>query len=304
MDEGIRRRLARTGGRAVSLHDPSYPPGLRRLSAPPSVVFLSGAWNHPGPSVALVGARDASDDGIDIARNLAAALAAQGVAIVSGLARGIDAAAHRGAMDAGGSSGAVLGTSLDRCYPAEHRALQREVAASLGLLTEQPPGSPATPGRFASRNRLLAAIADAVVVVQGRDRSGALITAHVARQLGRPLGAMPWDSRDPLGSAPHGLIRGGATLVRHAGDVLELIGLSSERSNPAPPGPRPAPPSGLGDREQRLLQALRERPRPLETAAQDAALTIAEAGAALVVLEILGHAQRIPGGAVRRVGRF
>ncbi len=299
--------MARAVGRAVSIDDPSYPAGLRSLPGAPPVVFLEGSWLLRSRCVALVGARDATDDGIDVARDLARSLAEAGVAVVSGLARGIDAAAHRGALDAGGQSGAVLGTPLDRCYPAEHRALQQELAGSLGLLSEHPPGSPATARTFASRNRLLAAIADAVVVVQGGEQSGALLTAEAARRLGRPVGAVPWDSRDPLGAAPHALIRSGAaTLVRGGQDILDLVGIGSipslgaARRRPLPSAPR----SAMGEQEERLLRALRERPRPLETAAREAELTIAEASAALVLLEILGRARRDPGGAVRRVGRL
>lgn len=306
LDRAI-RLLNRSGGRAVALEDPAYPSGLRTLPGAPPVVFLQGVWDHEGPAIAVVGARDASDDGCDVARSLAGALAEQGVAVLSGLARGIDAAAHRGALEAGGRSGAVLGTGLDRCYPAAHRELSRALARSLGLMSEILPGSSATRSTFASRNRLLAAISDAVVVVQGREQSGALLTAEAARRLGRPVGAIPWDSRDPLGAAPHALIRtGDATLVRDASDVLELLG---KRSTPQPtrssdPAPVPMPAAAIGERETRLWRALRSRPQPLEAAARAADLSIADAGAALVLLEILGRARREPGGAVRRVGRI
>jgi len=148
----------------------------------------------------------------------------RGVAVVSGLARGIDTAAHQGALDAPGVSGAVLGTGVDRAYPRENAALQARLARSLGLMSEIPSGGTATRGTFATRNRLLAAMVDVVVVVQGRAGSGSLITAQEAARLGRPVAAIPWDSREPLGEAPHALIRDGvATLVRDADDVLDLI---------------------------------------------------------------------------------
>lgn len=313
--ERAARHLERSGGRAVPIDDPACPPGLRTLAGGPRVVFLEGPWSHPGPFVAIVGARDASDDGCDVAHRLARSLAEQGVAVVSGLARGIDAAAHRGALEAGGQSGAVLGTGLERVYPSEHRALQRALAGSLGLLSALLPGSPPTRNTFASRNRLLAAISDTVVVVQGRERSGALLTATAARRLGRPLGALPWDSRDPLGAAPHALIRAGAaTLVRGADDVLELLGEAwrprqGAAVEPTVKGPGTTgrvartPVAQSGSREDLLWSALRERPEPLENAARRAKLRIAEAGAAFVLLEILGRARREPGGAVRRLNR-
>jgi len=243
--------------------------------------------------------------------------------VVSGLARGIDAAAHRGALEAGGVSGAVLGTGLERVYPAEHRDLQRALAGSLGLLSALVPGTAPTQKTFASRNRILAAISNAVVVVQGRERSGALLTATAARGLGRPLAALPWDSRDPLGAAPHALIRAcAATLVRGAADVLELLGVKqglgpqNGRGAVASPAAPAAPVAAqqaeilqarggaaMGDREELLWSALRERPEALEHAALRAKLSIAEASAAFVLLEIVGRARREPGGAVRRLGR-
>jgi len=315
--ERAAQHLERSEGRAVPVQDRACPAGLSSLAGGPRVVFLAGPWSHPGPLVAIVGSRDASDDGCDVAYGLARSLAEQGVAVVSGLARGIDAAAHRGALEAGGKSGAVLGTGLERVYPKEHRALQRALSGSLGLLSALLPGSPPTRKTFASRNRILAAISGAVVVVQGRERSGALLTAAAARRLGRPLAAVPWDSRDPLGAAPHALIRAGAaTLVRGAADVLELLGAGPAAPAAAmfgpvvpaaamPPAIPAAPTEGaaLGDREELLWAALRERPEPLDHAALRAKLTIAEASAAFVLLEILGRARREPGGAVRRVGR-
>jgi len=315
------RLLERSGGRVIPVHDRACPAGLSSLAGGPRVVFLSGPWNHPGPFVAIVGSRHASDDGCDVAFALARSLAEAGVAVVSGLARGIDAAAHRGALEAGGKSGAVLGTGLERVYPREHRSLQRALSESLGLLSALLPGSPPTRNTFASRNRILAAISDAVVVVQGRERSGALLTATAAQRLGRLVAALPWDSRDPLGAAPHALIRAGAaTLVRDAADVLELLGVgSSVATASAPnadaprtarprskPSPRDGAPPGVaapGDLEGRLWSALRERPEPLEHAARRAQLTIVEASAAFVLLEILGRARREAGGAVRRLGR-
>lgn len=288
--------------RALRSLQKGYPRGLSELHPAPQPIFLVGPWNHPGPLVAIVGARNATDDGRDVARELAGALVARGIAVVSGLARGIDAAAHEGALEAGGPSGAVLGTSLDEIYPRQHASLQLALSRSLGLMSEIKPGDPATPGTFASRNRILAAIADAVVVVQGCSRSGSLITAKEALRLGRPVGAVPWDPREALGQAPHELIRAGkATLVRHADDVLELLG--KDTLSPAAPGRSPvAAPAiqSLPPHEAALYRALRERPRPLDDLAAAASLTAAELNVALLALELNGLAQRAPGGLARR----
>jgi len=302
----MRRELARG--------DEGYPDRLAALDRPPGRVFLEGPWDETEPVVAIVGSRDANGDGLDLTVSLASDLARAGVAVISGLARGIDAAAHRGALDAGGRSGAILGTPLDRVYPRGHRTLQRRLAGSLGLLTEFAPGSPVTPGTFATRNRLLAAMADAVIVVQGREESGSLLTAAAARHLGRPVGAIPWDPREELGAAPFGLIRAGkATLVRDARDVVDLLPAAARAKLPSASGwcddphrgarpehPRRPDTSKLSKQEAALFAALRQRAEPLEIAAARSGLSIPEACAALVTLELLGDAERAAGGTVRR----
>ena len=274
--------------------------------------------------VAIVGARDATGDGIDLAHEIAAAVSALGVAVISGLARGIDAAAHRGALAAGGRTGAVLGTPLSRVYPVAHRDLQRDVARSLGLISELDGSASATRHSFASRNRLLAALADAVVVVQGRAGSGTLLTVAAASALGRPVGVVPWDPREPMADVPLSLLHAGrASVIRHAGDIVALLAAVGAPA-PAAAGPpagaeppaRAAPPAGsacappplpppaarLGEREAAMLAALRRRAEPMEVAARRAGLPIAAAGAALVSLELSGWAERLPGGSVRRTG--
>jgi len=308
--------------REVARGGEGYPERLASLKRPPHRVFLEGPWDHAGPVVAVVGSRDANGDGLDVARSLARGLARAGAAVISGLAHGIDAAAHEGALDAGGASGAVLGTPLDRVYPPRHAALQRRLAGSLGLLSELAPGTAPTRGTFASRNRLLAAMADAVVVVQGRKGSGSLLTAAAARSLGRPVGAIPWDPRERLAVAPLSLLRAGtASLVRDEDDVLELIarasgggglpwrpgaGPDSGSARPAT-GSRPSSRSGadlgppLSGAEARLFAALRRHPEPLENAAARCGLSPPEAGAAMVVLELAGRAERVAGGLVRRL---
>ncbi|HYR51800.1 MAG TPA: DNA-processing protein DprA [Candidatus Dormibacteraeota bacterium] len=297
------RREGPDGGpRTRRVLDADYPARLRELSSPPDPLFLTGRWDHPGPHVAIVGSRSATEDGLDVARELAAALSARGVAIVSGLARGIDAAAHEGALGAGGLTGAVLGTSLDEIYPPEHAGLHQSIARSLGLMSEIPPGAHASRNTFAARNRMVAAMADVVVVVQGAAGSGAMITAQEAARMGRPVAALPWDSRDPLGEAPHELIRSGrATLVRNAADVLELIGIGD--TAPRRVAPTHSLPLHLAPHEDALLRALRERPLPLDQLAASAQLTASEVSVALIGLELRNLARRLPGGVAQRTAR-
>jgi len=268
-------------------------------------VFLDGRWDHKGPIVTIVGTRNASDDGWDVAYRLARDLAERGVAIVSGLARGIDAAAHRGALDVGGVSGAVLGTPLDTVYPPEHASLHERLRDSLGLMSELEPGDPPMRNTFAARNRMLAAMAHAVIVVQGRAGSGALITADAAWKLKRPVGAIPWDSRDPLGEAPHGLIRSGrAMLVRDADDVMNLVHPGTQKEvRPTRSRRTSIDPASLSSHERTLYEALRDIPLPMDSLTARAGLSAADLGVALVALELQGLAVRVPGGSAKRVRR-
>ncbi|HEV8128514.1 MAG TPA: DNA-processing protein DprA [Candidatus Eisenbacteria bacterium] len=298
--------------RVLRPDDPDYPFRLRDLSDSPSPVYLEGPWDHDGPIVAIVGSRNPTSIGVDFTRALAADLAREGAAVVSGLARGIDGAAHEGALSEGGRSGAVLGTPLDKVYPPEHRELHERLAGSLGLMSELPPGAHATRATFASRNRMIAALAHAVVLVQGDGRSGALLTARAAAAIGRPVGAVPWAAWDPLGEAPHALIRDrAAVLVRHAADVLELAGetpslaltrataLALRRAGGGDEFPEVrrsgAPPAA----EQRVLAGLTRYPEPVDLVASRAALTAAETSAALLALELAGLCRREPGGRYR-----
>lgn len=268
-------------------------------------MFLDGRWDHKGPIVAIVGTRSPSDDGWDVAYRLARDLAGRGVAILSGLARGIDAAAHRGALDVGGVSGAVLGTPLDTVYPPEHASLQARLRDSLGLMSELKPRDPTRRNTFAARNRILAAMAHAVIVVQGRAGSGALISAEEAWKLKRPVGAIPWDSRDPLGEAPHGLIRSGqAMLVRDADDVMSLVHPGTKKeARPARSRKTSIDPASLSSHERILYEALRDIPLPMDSLTTRAGLSAAELGTALVALELQGLAVRVPGGSAKRVRR-
>ena len=301
-----------TGARTLRVEEDTYPAKLRELEDAPATIFLDGAWAPAKPAVAIVGSRSADREACDLTREIAGTLARQGIAILSGLARGIDAAAHEGALDAGGLSGAVLGTGLDQAYPREHARLQDRLRDSLGLLTERPSGAPPTRVAFVLRNRLLAALADAVVIVQAADGSGATHTATYALKLGRPVGAVPWDVFARLGALPNDLIhRRQATLVRNAEDVLAILKGEPERADEGRPtgrrrGSRSARITAtsltvpLGPRESRLWKALGVRAVPLEDAAHRAKLSIAEAAAAFSLLELLDLARREPGGAVRR----
>ncbi|TMQ71408.1 MAG: DNA-protecting protein DprA [Candidatus Eisenbacteria bacterium] len=201
----------RTGSRALRRDDPQYPAGLRELSHPPPCVWALGAeLPAVARAVAVVGSRAASRYGLDQAARLAHDLARLGLVVVSGLARGIDAAAHRAALAAGGRTVAVLPAGLDAITPRHHRPLAAEIARQGTLLTEWERGEPAGKGVFVQRNRLIAALAGATVVVEAAVHSGALTTAAFALRLGRPVLAVPGDVDRETARGVHGLIRGGA----------------------------------------------------------------------------------------------
>jgi DNA processing protein len=229
--------LARLGWRWVAAGEAGFPARLAVTTDPPLGVFLRGGL--PDARVAaLVGARRATAYGREVAEYLGRELAAAGVAVVSGMARGVDAAAHRGALAGGGPTVAVWGAGPDRVYPPEHASLAEEIAASGCLLTEYPPGAPPLPYHFPERNRLIAGLADAVVVVEADERSGALITARLALDEGREVLAVPGSVFSRLSAGPNGLLRAGAAPVLSADDVLAAIGLPPRTAGPA--GDEPA----------------------------------------------------------------
>ncbi len=200
--------------------DERYPPDLRMIPDPPTRLFVRGSLPDP-PMLAVVGSRRATPYGLRVAHWLASELAHCGIVVVSGLARGIDAAAHRGALAASGPTVAVLATGLDRIYPPEHRDLADAIAGQGALLTEAPEGTEPLPGRFPVRNRIISGLCLGVVVVEAAERSGALITARLALEQGREVFAVPGSIENPLTMGTHRLIQDGAKLVHAVDDILE-----------------------------------------------------------------------------------
>jgi DNA processing protein len=278
-----------TGPRTLRPGDGQYPDALARIVDPPAELRIAGSLGTPAARVAIVGARRSDEYGLDLARTLASGLARAGVSVVSGGARGVDAAAHEGALEAGGHTVAVLGTGIDRVFPAEHRDLfERIVAAGGALVTEQPDGTRAWPANFPRRNRIVSGMSHAVVVVRAGEGSGALITADWARSQGVALLAVPGDVRDELSAGPLGLLRRGARVAASAEDVLAAIGVGA-------PAPRQLPLPALGARESALLTMLGRRPRHADDLARSAGLATGAALAGLLSLEIEGLCEQRPG---------
>jgi DNA processing protein len=261
------------GARSLTPSHPDWPAGLRALPDPPPVLHVLGALPLRARAVAIVGSRAASAYGARSARVLAADLARLGVAVVSGLARGIDAAAHEGALEADGVSVAVLPSGLDTIVPAYHAGLAARLRARGALVSEWAAGPPPFRGAFVTRNRIIAALAAVTVVVEAGESSGALATAAVARALGTPLLAMPGDADRPTSRGSNALLRAGARWCESAADVMAAL-------------PAAAPESRTP--EQRLLDALADGARGLEDLAAAAALEPSEALAALLRLEWAG----------------
>ncbi|KHK60884.1 DNA processing protein DprA [Burkholderia sp. A9] len=214
------------GNAIVALNDPAYPPRLRDLHDPPPLLYVKGRLDllH-ARGLAVVGSRHATPQGLADATRFAHALSDAGLAIVSGLALGIDAAAHRGGLDGRAGTIAVIATGADLVYPARHRTLAHEIAARGAIVSEWPLGTPARASHFPQRNRLIAALAAGALVVEAAPRSGSLITARVANELGRDVFAMPGSIHAPLAQGCHALIRDGAKLTATPLDVLEEYGL-------------------------------------------------------------------------------
>jgi DNA processing protein len=221
------RRLAERGLRFVSV----LPPLLRAIHDPPAGLFVRGAAALDlleRPAVAIVGARACSGYGASVARNLGRELAAAGLVVVSGLARGVDGEAHRGALDAGGATVAVLGCGIDRDYPAAHADLARRIAETGLVVSEYAPGIEPAPWRFPARNRIVAGLAAATVVVEARERSGALITADLALEEGREVFAVPGEITSALSAGANALLKLGASPLTCAADVLSSFGIEQD----------------------------------------------------------------------------
>lgn len=217
------RSLNSRGILFLARSDPGYPAALARIFDPPEALFLRGEMMPAGRIVAMVGARRASSHGRHLAQEMAEGLAERGIGVVSGAAWGIDAAAHRGALAAGGPTFAVLGHGLDHVYPADHRRLYSEIAGKGCLLTEYAPGTAPAAWHFPERNRIISGLSAGVVVVEAGERSGALITTDYAMEEGREVFAVPGSLANPLTRGPHRLIQQGAKLVTCVEDILEEL---------------------------------------------------------------------------------
>jgi DNA processing protein len=286
--DGVLAAAAAADARFVAPSDDEYPPTFLQLDDPPVAVFVRGARLDVNElRVAIVGSRRCSALGREIARDLGRRVAAAGACVVSGAAYGIDAASHHGALDAGGRTITVLGSGIDQAYPRSSADLIASIAAVGTVVSEYSPGVPAEAHRFPARNRLIVALASALVVVEGAGKSGSRISVDHALDLGREVFAVPGPVTSPLAEVPLAMIRDGATLIRGADDLLADLGMAEVAQAADPP-------VDLPDTERRTWTALIVPSLP-DVVARSAGLSIPDAVAALIRLELRGLVRSVGG---------
>lgn len=283
----------------LTLADTDYPAPLLEISDPPTLLYLTGQpASLDSRMLAIVGARSATTPGMVNAQAFARTLAESGLTIVSGLALGIDAAAHQGALEAGGSTIAVIGTGADRVYPARHRALAHEIAAQGAIISELPLGTPPAAFHFPRRNRIIAGLSRGVLVVEAAPDSGSLITARLAVENGREVLAIPGSIHSPLSRGCHHLIRNGAKLVETAADVLEELPWDTPAA-----APQETSRTHHEDDPQTaaVLTALAYDPIDIDTLSERCGLTVDALYAILLALELRGRIACLPGSRYQRL---
>ena len=288
------RAVERYALELLPAHAANYPATLREITAAPAVLFVRGATNALAkPQLAIVGSRNPTANGRETARDFAHRLAQLGLGITSGLAVGIDAAAHEGALLAAGTTIAVCATGLDLTYPPQHAALAERIAATGALISEFPPGTPPLPHHFPQRNRLISGLARGVLVVEAARRSGSLATARCAGEQGRDVFAIPGSIHSPLSHGCHALIRQGAKLVENVDDILTEIEINQEIHIVANALTQPSNPSGdgpaLDNPGEILLDALGFEPTSVDTLIASTGLSSTSVASLLLALELEGR---------------
>jgi DNA processing protein len=290
LDEEM-KRVEQAGAWLLTLVDEAYPPLLKELPDPPLLLYVRGSLlpvDHSALSV--VGTRKATHYGLEAAYKLSGALAKQGVTVVSGLAHGIDTAAHRGALNAGGRTIAVLGCGIDHIYPADNRDLANDIVQNGALISEFPLGAPPEARNFPRRNRIISGIALGVLVVEAPEGSGALITADMAAEQGREVFAVPGNIFNPASRGSNHLIQDGAKLVMSATDIMDELSIAYTRVEAKTITERVVPANGT---EAQVLSHLSADPLHVDDLARASGLPIAEITSTLTILELKGLARKV-----------
>ena len=285
----LTQQLAHSGAQALTWADETYPARLRTVYDPPPVLFIRGALTPADEwAVALVGTRKPTTYGREVARQLAGELARQGITVVSGLARGIDAEVHRAALDVGGRTIAVLGSGVDIIYPFEHRRLAADIVQAGALVSDYPLGTQPEAGNFPPRNRIISGLSLGVVVVEAGQTSGALITAQFAVEQGRDVLAVPGSILSRSSDGPNRLLREGARIVLSADDILQELNLTQVEHQAEARALLPA-----DETEALLIRQLSAEPRHIDEVGQAVALPIALVSSTLTILELKGWVRQV-----------
>jgi DNA processing protein len=283
--------LEKCGGQIVCIWDEDYPRRLKEIHDPPALLFVRGELPRTDePCVAIVGTRNPSMYGIKQAHVIASDLASAGIVVASGMARGVDSSAHEGALQAKGRTYAVFGCGIDVIYPSENKSLAEKIIASGALISEFLPGTPPDPGLFPRRNRIISGMSLGVLVVQGSETSGAMITARCALEQNREVFALPGSVEDRRSRGPHQLLRDGAALVESAQDILKEFGAGRGQGQPAKIALPPLNPS-----EEAVVARLSSDPIHIDQLVRDLNLPVASVLADLLGLEMKGWVQQLPG---------
>lgn len=298
--ESEAHHIEQQGVAVLTVLDPCYPSKLARIADPPPLLYMSGAF-HPcdDRAIALVGARKATPRGLVFTEELSRTLATLGFTIVSGMARGVDAAAHWGALKAGGRTVAVLGCGIDHTYPPEHRKLREAIEAQGVVVSEFPLGTAPKPFNFPRRNRIISGLSYGVVVTQATQKSGSLITARYALEQNREVFAVPGSVKEGKHEGPHGLIKQGAKLVENVGDILEELlpqldeSFQDEVKNAASKPVQARP--DLSTQEKEIYDLISETPVSVDEVLAQARFLPAEVMGILLALELKGMVQQAPG---------
>lgn len=283
------------GARILSYHDPDYPALLKDIHDPPMILYLKGkAIPSKKIRVAIVGSRNPTPYGMKAAEEIARGIAMRGFGVVSGMARGIDTVAHKGCLAGGGFTVAVLGTGIDRVYPASNRRLYEHISQHGALLSEFPPGTPPEPRNFPIRNRIISGLSRGVVVAEATMKSGSLITASLALDQGREVFAVPGSINSFKSAGSHFLIKQGAALVENADDVLEGLGLNFSGSLKTVASKEQILPP-MNEAEKNVFDAIGDYPTHIDQIAREAKLDQAQVSGILIRLELKGIIRQLPG---------
>lgn len=287
-------RCQELGINVVTLADSNYPELLMEIYDPPAVLYFRGELEElKGAAVAVVGSRKATAYGRNAAIKISRDLAAAGVAVISGMARGIDTCAHLGALEGGGRTYAVLGCGLDICYPPENKKLMARIERHGAVISEFPPGTRPRPAHFPMRNRIISGLSQAVLIVEAAEKSGALITADCALEQGRDVFAVPGSINSLTSRGCHRLLREGAGIAEGAEDILSALGLAGAVcSKPLPE---------LTEEQQKILRNMEYEPLHIDRLAEACCMPAAELLAILVEMEINGLVKKLPGNYFLRV---